>query len=251
MAVDRMTRATSFGSVAEDYDRYRPAPPSQSADWLLPPGARRVADLCAGTGGFSRVLAPRVAQVIAIELDPRMAAVLAARSAGVQVVNARGEALPIGTGSLDAVVVSSGWHWLDPELAVPEIARVLRPGGVLGVVWNGPARQIEWVDELLSGNREAAAGRVRPGHVLSIPDGQPFSPPEGHTIEWTLPRSPSQLVGLAGTYSRVIVQGPEERQAVARRAAAVLERDPMLRDRARIELPMRARCWRAVRLPQR
>jgi SAM-dependent methyltransferase len=248
MAVDRRTRATSFGSVAEDYDRFRPAPPAQSADWLLPPGSRRVADLCAGTGSFSRLLSTRVPQVIAIELDLRMASVLMARSAGIQAVNARGEALPIATGSLDAVVVSSGWHWLDSNLAVPEVARVLRPGGVLGVVWNGPARQVDWVGELLADNRGSSLSSVRPRHQLSIPEGQPFGAPEEHTIEWTLARSPSQLVGLAGTYSRVIVQGPEERQAAARRAAAVLERHPHLRNRAHIELPMRARCWRAVRL---
>ena len=86
-----MDRATSFGTIAADYDRYRPPPPLAVADWLLPKGAQRVADVCAGTGGFSRVLAGRVQEVIAVDLDTRMVAL-----AGPQVLRlcGRGEALP-------------------------------------------------------------------------------------------------------------------------------------------------------------
>jgi hypothetical protein len=100
MAATQMERATSFGAVAESYDRFRPAPPPEAAAWLLPEGARWVADVGAGTGGFSRVLAERVDQVVAV---------------GVVVVV---EALPIGTARLDAVLVSAAWHWLDADRGV-------------------------------------------------------------------------------------------------------------------------------------
>jgi SAM-dependent methyltransferase len=248
MSVSRMERATSFGSVADDYDRYRPAPPAEAAAWLLPARARRVADVGAGTGGFSRVLAKRAAMVVAVELDVRMAALLATRSRGVSVVNGRGESLPVRTASLDAVLVSSAWHWLDEELAMPEIARVLRPGGILGVVWNGPSRQVDWVNELLSRDRPAERDRSRPRHELHIRDGMPFSAPEARFFEWSLPRTPSELIGLAGTYSGVITLSPEDRMSIADRAAAVVATHPLLRGRDRIELPMTARCWRAFRL---
>jgi SAM-dependent methyltransferase len=248
VAAERTVRATSFGTVADAYDRFRPGPPREAADWLLPPDVRRVADVCAGTGGFSRVLAPRVDDLVAVELDLRMARMLAARSYGVPVINGRAEVLPIRPASLDAVLISSAWHWLDPDVAVPEMARVLRPGGVLGVVWGGPNRRIGWVRELLGLGRDVAADQGRPGRELKIPDGQPFTEPESRVIEWTLPRSPSELAGLAGTYSRIITLPAAERQSITRQAAAVVEEHPLLRDRSRVDLPMTARCWKAVRL---
>jgi len=250
MVADRTVRATSFGEAADQYDRYRPSPPLAAAEWLVPAGARRVVDLAAGTGGFSRVLAQRVDHVVGVELDLRMATVLASRSPGVEVVNGRGEALPVRTASLDAVLVSSAWHWLDPDVAVPEIARVLRPGGVLGVLWNGPSRE-PWVNDLLGRDQpsqDRAGGDGRRHRALVIPEGQPFSEPEQHLIDWVLPRTPAELVGLAGTYSRVITLAPDDRRLAAERVAQHIDNHPLLRNRPHIDLPMTARCWRAVRL---
>lgn len=241
-------RALSFGSVAEHYDRFRPAPPPEVAEWLVPPGAQRVADVCAGTGGLSRVLADRVPGVVAVDLDTRMLAVLQARTPRPAAVCARGEVLPFGDGTLDAVLVASGWHWLDPELAVPEAARVLRPGGVLGVVWNSPDRRVEWVGDLLQHRRAADDAEARGRRQLAIPPGVPFGEPEQRVVDWSLPRTPSELIGLAGTYSSVIASGFDEQLSVARRAATVVERHPLLQGRASVSLPLRARCWRAVRL---
>ena len=68
---DRETRRLSFGSVATDYDRYRPSPPPQALDWLIPPGAQAVLDLAAGTGAVTRELVGRAARVIAVEPDER------------------------------------------------------------------------------------------------------------------------------------------------------------------------------------
>jgi SAM-dependent methyltransferase len=135
----------SFGAIAADYDRLRPPPPAAAVDWLLPAGCRVAIDLAAGTGLLTRLLAARVAQVIAVEPDTRMAAVLQARSPGVRVVQGRGEAIPVPDASADGVFVSSAWHWLDPGRAVPEIARVLRDGGRFGVIWTGRDRQVDWV----------------------------------------------------------------------------------------------------------
>ncbi len=232
-----MDRATSFGTIAADYDRYRPPPPLAVADWLLPEGAQRVADVCAGTGGFSRVLAGRVQEVIAVDLDTRMVAL-----AGPQVLRlcGRGEALPMRPSAVDAVLVSSGWHWLDEEAAVAEAARVLRPGGVLGVVWNGPTRQIEWVGEIL-GRGNAPRRRLR---QLHIPAGAPFGPPETRILEWSLPRTVTQLVGLAGTYSRFITRPGVERTDLRQMVAS----HPRLQNRDSIELPMTARCWKTTRI---
>ena len=122
---DRETRRLSFGSVATDYDRYRPSPPPQALDWLIPPGARAVLDLAAGTGAVTRELVGRAPRVIAVEPDERMRAVLTARCPEAEVLAGRGEDIPLPDASVDAVVISAAWHWLDPERAVPEITRVL------------------------------------------------------------------------------------------------------------------------------
>ncbi len=254
---DRGVRAVSFGSAAEDYDRFRPAPPEAVVEWFLPDGARRVGDVCAGTGGFSRVLALHAAEVVAVEIDPRMLSVLTDHSPGVRAVCGRGEDLPVRDGALDAVTVSSAWHWLDPDACLPEVARVLRPGGVLGVVWNGPARHIEWVGELLGrsqrtpteADRPAPIPEGRPDRLLSIPAGLPFSEPEFRAIDWSLPRTPEQLAGLCGTYSRVTSLDPGQRESVVREAMDYIGSHPMLAGRSLIDLPMRARCWRSVRSP--
>ena len=114
-------------------------------DWLLPPRCEVAVDLAAGTGLLSRALARRVPEVIAVEPDGRMAAVLRARSPGVRVLRGTGEAIPVDDAQADGVFVSSAWHWLDPERAVPEIARVLRDGGRLGVLWTTRDREVPWV----------------------------------------------------------------------------------------------------------
>ena len=140
--------AGSFGRVAESYDRVRPGPAPAAVDWLVPAGCRSAVDLAAGTGLFTRALLGRVPEITAVEPDGRMRAVLAERTEGVRVLDGRGEAIPLPDASADAVFVSTAWHWFDPALAVPEIARVLRDGGRLGVIWTSRDRAGDWVAEL-------------------------------------------------------------------------------------------------------
>ena len=166
MVADRETRRLSFGSVATDYDRYRPPPPPQALDWLIPPGAQAILDLAAGTGVVTRELIGRAARVVAVEPDERMRAVLAASSPEAEVLAGRGEGIPLPAASVDAVVISAAWHWLDPGRAVPEITRVLRPGGRLGVIWISRDMRVPWVAEF---NAFARESRVRNPRRLSSP----------------------------------------------------------------------------------
>jgi SAM-dependent methyltransferase len=112
---------------------------------MLPARRDVVVDLAAGTGLLTRALAGKVGHVIAVEPDERMRSVLQARSGNVEVLAGRGEAIPLPDASADAVFVSSAWHWMDPDRAVPEIARVLRDGGRFGVIWTGRSPHIEWL----------------------------------------------------------------------------------------------------------
>jgi SAM-dependent methyltransferase len=241
------TRAFSFGGVAESYDRYRPGPPREAVEWVLPTPCPTALDLGAGTGALSRRLAERASQVIAVEPDPRMLAVLTHRSPTIHGLRATAERLPIGATTVDAVLVSSAWHWMDPELTMAEIGRVLRSGGVMGVVWSGPDRSVDWVGSIL-GRRDPSPGEsVRRNRRLELPVGSPFHSLDTTLLAWSLPMTRGELVGLAGTYSSVITMAEEERVAEADRIEERLATIPGLGDRPVVDLPMSTRCWRAVR----
>jgi SAM-dependent methyltransferase len=129
-------RASSFGHRAEDYDRVRPEYPPEAIDLLvsrleLGPGSD-VLDLGAGTGKLTRPLVERVGRVIAVEPDPGMRAVLRGCEAYL-VVDGSAEAIPVPDASVDAVVVGEAFHWFDTGVALPEIERVLRAGGGVGL----------------------------------------------------------------------------------------------------------------------
>jgi SAM-dependent methyltransferase len=248
---DRETRRLSFGSVAADYDRYRPSPPPQALDWLLPAGSTAVLDLAAGTGAVTRALTDRVPRVLAVEPDERMRAVLSARCPEAEVLAGRGEDIPLPDGSVDAVVISSAWHWLDPEQAVPEITRVLRPSGTLGIIWMSRDTRVPWVAEFNALARKAvrapegATGGLRRRRQVKFPPGTPMSPVEEHTVEYTLPMTKEELFGLLGTYSGVITLDPDHRADFSRAVREFLGRQPW----NQVDLPMICRCLRSMRLP--
>lgn len=248
-------RSRSFGSVADDYDRYRPGPPPEAVEWVLHDlpraSGRRFCDLAAGTGVLTRALLahlPAGAAVLAVEPDPRMVDVLVARTPGAAAVQGHGEALPWADASLDGVLVSSAWHWMDEGPTVGEIARVLRPGGLFATVGTGPDRDVDWVGALFDGVRRGGVG----GRVPELPPGAPFSPPETALFHAAAPMTRGELVGLAGTYSSVLVLPEAERRRrlaeVDRLAADVVGGAGDGPDAA-VEVPVRCRCWRTLRLP--
>lgn len=241
-------RASSFGEVAHRYDRYRPAPPTEAVEWLLPEHCDVAVDVGAGTGGLTRLLVQRVRHVIAVEPDPRMREVLGERSAGVEILAGRAEDLPVPDQSAQAVVASSAWHWVDPETAFPEAARVLRHGGVLGLCWNGADREVPWVARLLREGDAHDNRRHRHRRAVSVPEGVPFGPPETTVIRWARRFSAEELVGLAGTYSSVITLGPEARSAHLARIRALVDELPDVQRAGSVEVPMSCLCWRVVRL---
>jgi SAM-dependent methyltransferase len=250
-------RAMSFGAIADDYDRLRPGPPDAALDWLLPADCRVAVDVGAGTGLLTRALARRVARVVAVEPDPRMRAVLRARSPGVEAVAGTGEAIPLPDASADAVLVSSAWHWMDPDRAVPEVTRVLRDGGRFGVLWTSRDREVGWLRELRWPGPPAAdadagppdAGRRPRTHAVALPEGAPLRDIMTQTFRFTLTMSVTSLVDLLGTYSGVITASPRDRKAALAHARAALEQ--RFPGASLIEVPMRSWCWRADRLPRR
>ena len=216
-----------------------------AVEWVLQSRGGVVADIGAGTGALTRSIEKRADDVIAIEPDGRMLGVLRSRLPGISAIRGVAEHLPIRSGRLDAVTISSAWHWMDPETTVAEIGRVLRPGGVLGVIWNGADRSVEWVTELL-GTRDPSPGdRVRwSRHRLELPSGAPFEGIEGNVLHWSTEMTRAELVGLAGTYSSMITMNPAQRERELDRVEAAAS---AITGGGKVGVPMSCRCWRAVR----
>jgi SAM-dependent methyltransferase len=250
-AADRAVRAGSFGAVADDYDRFRPAPPDAAVAWLVPAGARTGLDLGAGTGALSELLARHVLDVVAVEPDRRMLAVLGRRVQSAKRVVARAETIPLRSLAADFVGVSSARHWMDSTQTLSEAARVLRPGGVLGVLWSGPDRTVPWIADVLGPVRPP----VRPPDAssparhrsLEVPAQGPFEEPLSRTFRASVPYRVDDLPALASSYSLVITLTDSERSTLLHQVREHAENHPALRGRKWVTMPLGCACFKAVR----
>ena len=233
--------ALSFGAAADAYERGRPGYPDQAVSWLLPPGARRVADVGAGTGKLTRQLRERGLDVVAVEPLAQMREQLTAAVPGVPVLAGTAEEIPLPDHSADAVLLAQAWHWVAPARALPEVARVLAPGGQLGLAWNVRDEQVDWVREL--GRIMHADGD--PGYDRTPPLGPPFLPPERLAVPWVSHLTPDALLDLVASRSYVITLPDGERAAVLARVRQLLATHPALAGAAEITLPYVTRCTRA------
>ena len=251
-AAGHAVRARSFGQIAEDYHRYRPRTPGELLDWVLPAGVPTVLDLAAGTGALTELLTNRVPEVIAVEPDPEMRAVLVRAAPAARVLAGRAEAIPLPEAATDAVCVASAWHWFDQPAATAEIARVLRDGGTFAVLGNSPDHEVAWVAEMRRPLASGSQPDPRPRDVLTVdlPADAPFTAVESRQLRWTWSLPVADVLALLETYSAVVVAGDERRRDLRRHAVAVLANEPGTRDRDVIELPMISRAQRARRLPR-
>ena len=131
---ENRSRAESFGSVAEIYERARPSYPPALVDALVFDGATRVLDVGCGTGKAGTLFAQRGCAVLGVEVDARMASVATAK--GLEVVISRFELWDPGTQCFDLVISAQAWHWVDPSAGAGKAASVLRDGGRIGLFWN-------------------------------------------------------------------------------------------------------------------
>ncbi len=145
---DVRRQARSFGPVADAYHRGRPSFPAEAVQWLVGPNPATVLELGAGTGKLTAVLAELGHDVHATEPDPEMLKVLQRHLPDVPTSEAGAEEIPLPDRSVDVVVAAQSFHWFDLDLALPEIARVLRPGGYLALTWNNRDTRIPWVRKL-------------------------------------------------------------------------------------------------------
>ncbi|HOA86090.1 MAG: methyltransferase domain-containing protein [Microbacteriaceae bacterium] len=256
MSSDRIGEmATSFGRAAASYEAGRPGYPPAAVEWMLQPAAAastrglRVTDVGAGTGKLTRALLacdPGVPlDVVAIDPDPLMLEALAASIPGVPTAPGTAERLPLDDASVDAIVLGQAWHWVDPEAGALETARALRPGGVLGLVWNIRDAQVPWVARMTAimhrSNAEALLDAGGP-RVLA-----PFGALETASFSWSRPMTADALIEMARSRSYLITASAGERARIEAELRALFGTLPALRDGGAIELPYRTHAFRAVR----
>jgi len=247
---DHADRAASFDRDADVYAQVRPSYPREAVEWLLPSEARRTLDLAAGTGKLTEVvvdLLPTGADVVAVDPSAAMLGELAARLPGIATHRGTAESIPLADASVDAVLVGQAWHWFDADAAAAEVARVLRPGGTLGVVWNDRDAEVDWVarfgEILHRGDRlEPAAGH----DALAELDDR-FTAVEAATFRWTDRLPAGALRVLAGTRSYLLTLPDDERAALLADVDALEATHPALAGRAAIDLPYVTSAYRARR----
>jgi ubiquinone/menaquinone biosynthesis C-methylase UbiE len=220
-------RALSFGAVAAAYARYRPGYPAAALDWALAPApGGAVLDLGAGTGKVTEALLRRPGvRVTAVDPDPAMLAQLRTDFPAVAAYEGTAEQIPLPAAAVDAVVVGTAWHWFDRALAEPEIARVLRPGGVLVVLWNGDDDSVEWVR-----GYQRALQREAPNPVGATATAQPrdraFGASEARRFANPVPTTIDGFVETISTHSWALIADPRERDASLARMRAYLAARP-------------------------
>jgi len=198
-------RRLSFGSAAGAYAAHRPTYPVEAVRWVLGAATRpvrEVADVGAGTGAFTAVLAELGLDVTAFEPDAGMLAQLSADHPDRRAVLAHAEHLPIDDGSVDAVTAAQAWHWFDKPAAAAEFVRVVRPGGVIGLFWNVRDDRVPWMaalSDIIEGEDSMRATRSDAlAEIAAVHPGV-----ERGDFPHSVAMTPAAVVGLVSTFSYV------------------------------------------------
>lgn len=233
-------RALSFGAVAADYAEFRPGYPIEAVGWLAGPEPSAVLELGAGTGKLTAMLLAHGHDVVAVDPLAEMLGQMSAVAPAARRVVGSAEAVPVASSTVTTVVAAQAFHWFDKDRALPEIARVLRPGGTLALVWNVGDFSVPWVRRVL-------------GLIGLGPDSLPADPLEGSPLFAPHERrgfrhwqrfSRAGLLGFVASSSRVVVMSEAERRDVLTEAGRLYDEyergiDGML-------MPWYAMCFRAV-----
>lgn len=240
-------RRLSFGAAAIQYDRFRPTYSREAVRWLSEGAAREVrevADIGAGTGALTRVLIERGLAVTAIDPDENMLDQLLAGTPRAVGVVGRAEALPLAEGSVDAITVGQAWHWFEPEAAAREFTRVLRPGGVIGLLWNDRDDREPWLAQL----RTIVEGEDWVRHTKTdalAQIGAVLPGVELNRFAHVVAMSPEAVVGLVGTFSFVRLR--DDADEICAAVGELLRAHPDTRGKATIEVPYLTTVYRAPR----
>ena len=241
MSEDTPARGRSFGPVAEAYDRARPSYPDQAVAWMTGSGRSTVLELGAGTGKLTEVLHRGGHDVLATDPLEQMLLQLAGRVPVGHVV-ATAEHIPVRSRSVDLVVCGQAFHWFDHDVALAEIARVLRPGGVVALAWNDYDDTIPWVRRLkaLISPREESIDEL----AMPLMETPYFGFVEQEQFRFWQPHTAASLADLARSVSMIATMSESDRAGVLSKV------DKLYAEYGRghdgMQLPWVTRCYRAV-----
>ena len=245
--VERLLHGSSFGAAAAAYAEHRPGYAEAAVRWALepcwpggttprspprtgglpvppyPPGPLRVLDLGAGTGKLTQILVRLGVEVTAVEPDPGMLAELRRELPSLRSLAGSAEEIPLPDGSADAILVGQAMHWFDLGRAMPEIARVLSPGGGLAGLWNVDDDRVPWVAGLaeISKRKSSAtltrwrdgASQARQEHIAAAGSGL-FGLAQVGEFEHGQRRTAESLLATIATHSHLLVMDEPERTAL-------------------------------------
>ncbi len=233
--------ARSFGPVAQAYDRGRPAYPREAAAWMVGRDAAHVLELGAGTGKLTAELIALGHDVHATDPDPAMLDLLRERVPTATTSVAGAEEIPVRDRSVDVVVAAQAFHWFDLDRALPEIARVLRPGGHLALVWNQRDERIPWVKRLgrLIGTQEQLRQPAQP-----LVESGSFGFVEEKDFQIWQDVNRESILDLVRSRSNVAVLDEESR--AAKLAEVLAFYDDFGRGMDGMQLPYVTRCFRSA-----
>lgn len=249
MTDDLQARRTSFGAQADSYTSYRPGYPPAAFDFLIatvgkPAAEIDVIDIGAGTGQLTGGFVERGCNVNAVEPDDRMRQALAERIQGQAAVAGSAESIPLPDASADLVVGAQMWHWVDPLRAIPEVARVLRPGGVFSIIWSLRDDSADWLKAM--------------EEVVDLPDSykwfrsndkppltEPFGEMDLQEFAFSHTSTPESLVGLVGTFSHVAIS--DERASIEAGIRNLTATHPDLAGKETFEVPYIVKVFTAIR----
>jgi len=236
--------AAGFTAGVDAYERGRPEYPAEvvallAAELGIGPG-RDVLDLAAGTGKLTRALVATGASVVAVE----PLAAMRARLRDVYALEGTAEAIPVASASFDAVTVGQAFHWFDAPAACAEIARVLRDGGGLGVLWNLRDTTVPWVaafEELFEWDRLRPFPKDEDWGAVLAAAGE-FRPSTYHRFAWSQSIDADGLVARALSTSYVATWDAARQADVAEGVRALVADFP-----ATFTLPHVTHVWCTTR----
>lgn len=237
-------RSRGYHAGAGDYVAGRPGYPPEAATWLrevlgIGPG-RRVLEVGAGTGKFIPLLKACGGEIVALEPIDEMRAALVGDHPDVETLSGTAEAIPLADGAVDAVVCAQAFHWFATRAALDEMHRVLMPGGMLGLIWNGRDEDVPWVAALseITNRHEGDTPRYRTGAWRGVFPAPGFDfAGERHVLNSHV--GTAEQVVLKRTLSVSFVAGlpVEERDAVEREVRALIARTPELAGQGPVAFP--------------
>ena len=246
---DRRRLAATFDTAAELFARARPHYAPDAVRWLVPATAHTALDLGAGTGLLTEPLVTRGLQVVAVDTSDAMLDQLRAQLPTVDARSGSAEDTGLPDDSVDVVVIGAALHWFERPAADREIARVLRPRGVVGIFGNQRDQSVGWVAALNELLDKRFADRPRPSEPTALPPLSPtfFTATDRATFPHRQTLDADRLVDLVASRSYVIVLSEDEREDLLDEVRHLAYTHPDLTGRETFEMPYLttvSRCYR-------